>query len=299
MSRPLAPWSPFDDGLDPMRIVWILGGLVVLNAFPALVSLLLFPRDTDRGFAWTLAPLESVRLMTGVYVTALSVAVLAIRARTPRAVRTFLLLATVFSLGATTVSLLHVNLLLAHPWWHPVHWFGVYGLLLPVGTFAIVRLAGADAALGAPAGEIGLGIRGIAIAVVALGFVLGAVLLVAPRSQLIGSIWPWAVPPLTARMAGVWIESIVVAIVWTLAHPDRRVMGGLFVLVAVFGATLVLAPLFGDSRRSIGSLAGGSPVYAGLAVAFLALGIAGALRARAIPRVNAPEVRGFARRGAR
>lgn len=277
------------DRSDDPRLVRFLGWLVLLNAAPALGSLLLFAHDTERGFAWTLKPLESVRLLTGLYLTAVTIGVLALRAKSATSGRSIAVLVTTFAVGATTVSLLHAKLLLAHPWWHAMQWFGVYGILIPLGIVAIVRPGrdggGPDSArrfgpdegaAEAPAGDVRL----FAVVAGVLCAALAVPLALAPGSAFVRDRWPWAAPPLSARMAGVWAASLSVALGWTAAHPDRWFRQAAFGLVAVLGATLLVAPLLGAGSGSLGGQARDFPIYAAMASGLLVIGVAGVVRSR-------------------
>jgi MFS family permease len=272
-----------------LRLVRFLGWLVLLNAAPALGSLLLFSHDTERGFAWTLKPLESVRLLTGLYVTAVTIGVLALRAKSATSDRSIAVLATTFAVGATTVSLLHANLLLAHPWWHATQWFGVYGILIPLGIVAIVRLGGNGGGpdyahrVGPDEGAAHATLGDVRVFVILAGVLcaaLAAPLTLAPGSAFVRNQWPWTVPPLSARMAGVWAASLAVALGWTAAHPDRWFRQAAFGLVAVLGVTLLVAPSLGEGTRSFGDVVGSCPVYVAIACGLVVSGLGGVIGSR-------------------
>jgi len=191
--------KPLDVGMRRM--------LLVASALVFIVGIQLFvlSEQTDRYFAWTVAPPLTAAFLGAAFWAAGILELLAARQRVWASARIAVpavLLFTTLTLLATLLHLDRFHLDTASGW----VWLAVYAAVPPVMLALFVRqlrVPGGDPPRRAPLPRwlrLVLGLQA------ALLLVVGAVLFLAP--QLTTPLWPWMLTPLTARAVGAWLLAL-------------------------------------------------------------------------------------------
>ena len=186
------------------RLTLAISGLAVVVG-PLLY---LLPAETDRLFAWTIAPPITAAFLGGAYCTALVIETLAARERVWARARVVYPAMTLFTSLTLIATLLHLDrfhfastgaLARLTAWL----WLGIY-IVAPVAMLWLLagpaRAPGSDAPRGPalPAAfRAALGGLGAIMALV------GVALFLAPQAA--GGWWPWALTPLTGQAVGAWL----------------------------------------------------------------------------------------------
>jgi len=114
-------------GVPPaVKVVYL---LLLANGLPALVLLTLKPGSTDDLFVWTVQPEASAHLVAAMYANALLLVALGIVHPGWAQTRVTMVVITLFSVLATTVTFAHLDPFLAHPWYHLAYWLSMYLIL--------------------------------------------------------------------------------------------------------------------------------------------------------------------------
>jgi hypothetical protein len=191
--------KPLDVGMRRM--------LLVASALVFIVGIQLFvlSEQTDRYFAWTVAPPLTAAFLGAAFWAAGILELLAARQRVWASARIAVpavLLFTTLTLLATLLHLDRFHLDTASGW----VWLAVYVAVPPVMLALFVRqlrVPGDDPPRRAPLPRwlrLVLGLQA------ALLLVVGAVLFLAP--QLTAPLWPWMLTPLTARAVAAWLLAL-------------------------------------------------------------------------------------------
>jgi len=260
-------------GVPPaVKVVYL---LLLANGLPALVLLTFKPGSTDELFVWTVQPEASAHLLAAMYANALLLAALGIVQPGWAQARVTLVLIALFSLLATTVTFVHLDPFLAHPWYHLGYWLSMYLILCvlaPVTFVVYERREGGHLAVEVPLG----GVQRVIAGATAAGLAgVGAALLAAPGQ--VADAWPWTLTPLVGRLVGVWLVSLGAAHAWALWDGDARRTKALFSADLPTAALLALVPLAHPS-----AVDGPLLLYVAVAAVLAASGAA-ALARRAAP----------------
>lgn len=194
-----------------MRVVLVLAAALVLLAG---LQLFVFPTQTERYFAWTVASPMTATFLGAAYWSALVLELTAATARTWDEARVAVPAVFVFTVLTLIVTLVHLDLfhldasLELRTRAVTVGWITIYALVPVAMVVAAARQARVTGVI-ERAGELPRALRILlgGQAVVLLG--LGIALLVAPTWA--DGAWPWPLTPLTARAVGAWLVGLGVA----------------------------------------------------------------------------------------
>ncbi|MCW5881017.1 MAG: hypothetical protein KIS91_08825 [Anaerolineae bacterium] len=242
-----------------IRIWLLIAGTLVLIIGTALF---LAPEQTDRLFAWTIAPPNN-RYLTAAFLGAAYWAgsvleFLAARERVWANARVAIPAVWVFTTLTLIATLMHLNLFhLNPPLGTPAGpltvsltyvWLAVYAIVpiaVPIMVAIQRRAPGGDPPRLAP---LPGWLRAILIIQAALLIGLGTIMFLAP--PLGAPLWPWALTPLTSRAVAAWLVGIGVAaaqMAWENDLVRVRVAFRAYVAIAVLQAIALLRYL-GDVR---------------------------------------------------
>ena len=255
----------------------LLVAFIILTAVAGVI-LYLLPGHTATLFAWTIQPSITGTFLGGGYAAGLVLVVLSLRSGSWAQARLPLVTITVFAALTLLATLLHTDRFhfaasLPSARFAAWVWLAVY-IAVPCGLVRQVwrqyRLAGRDRERRRswpPAMVAILGAQGTVLAVA------GVALFVAPVSA--GSLWPWALTPLTAQMIGSWLLAFGTAAAVAVADPDVRRLriGSIGYAFFALLQLIALARFPGQIRWTAPATA----VYLPLLLSMLAIGIAGYL----------------------
>jgi hypothetical protein len=256
--------------------------LVVFVLLTALATnqLYVLSAHTDRWFAWTIRPPLTAAFLGAGYAAGCVLVVLGLRSRAWVQARVAVGTVAVFATLTLIATLLHLDkfhfgtggVIAPFAAWF---WLAIY-VVVPVALVTLFvlqqRAPGADPPRRHPVPTwlvAAFALQGLVMLVV------GVTLFVAPASA--GTLWPWPLTPLTARVVAAWLVAFGVAAAATLVERDLDRLAAGAVAYTVFGALALLAlPRFGDVA-DWGSPAGIG--YLVVAVSVVPVGAAGSLLA--------------------
>jgi len=256
----------------------VLAPFVVL-AFGATVSLFGLPTETDRYFAWTIAPPLTAALLGAAYGGTVVLFVLIRRERTWAATRLAVTAPLALSTALLVATLLHLDRfhldeggLSGFIAWV---WLIVYVLVPPLLVAVLVlerRLAAGDPPRTAP---LPSAIRVVLVVFGAAALLVGAALFAWPTQ--LDEHWPWDLTALTGRAVASWFLGTGVAAVHAAVEDDLGRLRAASPALAVIGVLGLLAVLrFPDDLHGGAATVATVAVLAGLAL----LGLAGTLLER-------------------
>lgn len=252
------------------------------------VQLFVLTEQTERLFAWTIAPPNNRYLtaafMGAAYWASLFLVFLASREKIWARARIAIPGVWVFTLLTLITTLMHLSLFhLNPPLGAPAEpltyaltlvWLAVYVMVpiaIPIVTFIQLRSPGVDPPRVAP---LAWWMRGL-LALLAVGLVaLGALFFINPTTS--AGLWPWKLTPLTTRAVAAWLVGIgVVSGHMALENDLTRIRAGLtaFVALALF-QTMALLRYASEVSLSDARLW----VYVVALTAFLLVGLVGLVR---------------------
>ena len=257
-----------------MRRMLLAASVLVLAAG---AQLFLLSEQTDRFFAWTVAPPLTAAFLGAAFWASFVLEFMASRERDwahARVAVPAVLVFTTLTLVATLLHLDRFHLDTAFGW----VWVAIYVLVPPtmlVFLLRQLRVSGADPPREAPPPAWMRPILAIH-AVILLG--LGIPLFIAPTALL--GLWPWMLTPLTARATAAWLVGLGVGaatVVWENDRDRARVAMAAYAALAVL-ELIALA-------RYAGTVNWGDPrllVYLLFLLSALAVGLAGWFAARRV-----------------
>jgi hypothetical protein len=238
------------------------------------LSLFVFPTETDRLFAWTIEPPLTAAFLGASYWASTTLAVACARERDWARGRAFAapyLVAGVVLLWVTLVHIDRFHMDDVTGW----AWLVLYAVFPPAVMVLLarqLRTPGDEPPRDAPMPRaLVLAHAGLGAALAALG----AALVVAPVTA--AALWPWELTPLTGRAIGTFVLAQGVLALAVARERDWRRVRPAMLQQLVVGA-LQLAAV----ARFSGTLdwdEAGAWLYAGAALALLAAGAYGTLRA--------------------
>src|SRR4051794_20016768 len=221
----------------------------------AVIALFVLSTETDRFFAWTIAPPLTAALMGAGYAAGLLLVVLSLRDPVWANSRLAVLTILAFTLLTLAATVLHIDKFhlqpefAALPWlaraaaWF---WLTVY-VLIPLAMVVCLvrqeRTPGRDPVAAHPVPRL-LRVALAVEAAVLLG--VGATLWAAPSTAT--SLWPWPLTPLTARVVAAWLIAFGVAAALAAVTGDLARLRTSTVAYTVFGGlSLVALARFSDT----------------------------------------------------
>ncbi len=192
--------------------------VLLANAVPAFLILMLLPAFTDILFVWTIKPEINARLVGAMYSNALLlVSIGMLQPDWPR-VRIIMVVITLFSVMATLLTFVYLDPFLAHPWYHLAYWLSMYLVLFfaaPYVFYVQERKSGGRLPISTPLTTPARLFAGIALVI---SLICGLGLLFA--IDTVNQYWPWTLPPLVGGLIGVLLTSHAVAFGWALWDGD-------------------------------------------------------------------------------
>lgn len=250
----------------------------------AFIALFVMAAQTDRYFAWTIAPAATAAFLGAAYGAGCVLVILGLRAGRWARVRTPYVTILIFTVVTLIATIKHRDrfhfgeeavIARSAAWF----WLAIY-VVVPVAMLTMLILQELHREVGRPRRQplpphiaIPLGLQGAALLVV------GVALFVAPRSSA-PWVWPWALTPLTARMVAAWLVAFGIASVLILRQAnlaESRISAWAY---AMLGALELVVAL-----RYVETVRWSSPaawVYVAMAVSMVGLA------AYAISRTRSP-----------
>lgn len=275
--------SPDDAAIRPLT-VGMRRMLLAASALVFIVGIQLFvlTEQTDRYFAWTIAPPLTAAFLGAAYWASCLLEFLAARERTWAHARVAVPAVLVFTTLTLVATLLHLDRFHLDSVFGWV-WVAVYAVVPPLMLALLVqqlRAPGRDPARAAPLApwlRLALGLQA------ALLLPFGAALFVAPLAA--APLWPWMLTPLTGRAVGAWLLGLGVAAAHMARENDLRRDRVALAAYALLGVLELLA-----LARYAGALDWAAPrawVYLLFLVSVLAVGLAGWRAAASAARAEA------------
>ena len=246
-------------------VLAVFSGLTLL----AFVALFVGAEQTDRVFAWTIAPPATAAFLGAAYAGGCALELLALRRGTWAAVRIPFLAILVFTAITLVVTLLHLDRFhfgSAVPLARFAAWFWlVIYIVVPVAMVVVLVVEERRPAVPGERVPLPPVLRVALLAQGAVMLVVGAPLLVRP--ELAAVLWPWNLTPLTARMVAAWLLGFGLAVLLAARQAD---LARLDVAAAAYGLLAVLELVV--LARYPGTVRWGSPaawIYLAVAVSIL------------------------------
>jgi hypothetical protein len=253
--------------------------LIVSAVILALLGLdlTLFPNDTAEYFSWPIVPPLTAGTLGAFYLAALVILILTLSGgKTWARARVVLAGGIAFSALAFITTFLHMDKFnfdsdsttaVIVTW----VWTIAYGILTPVLLLALIpqrKMPGGDPVTGPTPSWV----RQALLAVGGVMGLAGVLLYLIPVE--VAKIWPWELPPLSARVLGAWSIGFGLVMLGASRQDDRFRVFPSAVGLAAYGALQLITVL-----RFNGDMAWGEPgawVYVAFLAATLLIGVAGA-----------------------
>ena len=257
-------------------LLWFFASL----ALAAGVLLYLLSGNTADTFSWTIKPALTAAFLGGAYWAAFVLFAWSARQELWVRARPFVLPVTVIALLLLVATLVHLDKIHKHSvfgWF----WIVAYIVVPPLLALVLWRQRRAPAVQEPPRVPLAPALRAI---LVTEGLVLAGVgisLFVAPDTA--GSLWPWKLTPLTARVTGAFLIGFGAAAFQAVWENDIGRLAGSAYAFATLGL-LELIALLRYPHELDGSGARGV-IYVAFVVLVLLTGVAGSvLSRRAVPQ---------------
>lgn len=230
-------WS--NDLPKPVKVVFI---VLLVNAVPAFLILMLLPAYTEILFVWTIKPEINARLIGVMYGNALLlVGMGALQPSWPR-VRIIMVVITLFSVMATILTFFYLDPFLAHPWYHLAFWLSMYLILFFVAPYVFItqeRQSGGRLPVDIPLSTLAKSFAAVAL-VISLVSGLGLLFAI----DTVNSIWPWTLPPLVGGLIGVLLTTHAAAYAWALWDGDWVRTRPMYWQAPITALLFILLPAF-------------------------------------------------------
>jgi hypothetical protein len=212
----------------------------------AVATLYVMAGETDRLFAWTIAPPLTAAFLGAGYAAGWVLVVLSLRERSWARNRVPVVTVLVFTTITAWATFVHLDkfhfegagALATFAAWL---WTAIY-VVVPVSLVAVVlvqeRVPGQDPPRRLPVPVL---LRALLAVQSAVMLVVGLALLVSPGSA--GDLWPWPLTPLTARVVAAWLLSLGLAAALAAWRGDLDRLRTATVPYGVFGLAVLGAVL--------------------------------------------------------
>lgn len=227
--------------------------VLLANAMPAFIILMTLPNMTKTLFVWTIKPPINVRLIGVMYSNAmLLVAFGAFQPNWAR-VRITMVVITLFSLLATSLTFFYLDPFLAHPWYHLAYWLTMYLVLFFAAPYVFItqeRKHGGRLPVQIPLTAVARLLLGVSLII---SVICGLSLLF--RIDDVNEVLPWTLPPLVGGLIGVLFITHTAAYAWALWDGDWQRVRPIFWQAPPTGVLFILLPLLhgGDLRPDTGT----------------------------------------------
>ena len=233
-----------------VKIVFL---LLLANAVPAIINLMLLPTMTEQLFVWTVKPVINARLMGVMYANALILVGIGVFQTSWARVRIIVLLITLFSVLATVLTFVYLKPFLAHPWFHLTYWLAMYLALCVAAPYVLIteeRKHGGRLPVQIPLNVATRLLAGVFL-LISLICALGLFFAV----DTVNQVWPWKLPPLVGGLIGVLFTTHAAAYAWALWDGDWLRIRPMFWQAPPTGLLFILLPLLhsGDLRPYVGT----------------------------------------------
>jgi hypothetical protein len=274
-TRPAPPGSrPLQAGMRTL-----LGAFAVLTAL-ATGALFVLAENTAETFAWTIEPPLTAALIGAGYAAGFVLVVLSLRDPVWAHSRVPVLTIFVFVVLTLVATLVHINRMhfdddfgglgfvaKAAAWF----WLAVY-IVVPVAmAVLLVRQERAPGEDPPPRHPVPVALR-VALAAESVALlVVGTMIYIDPTTAT--SVWPWAMPPLTARIVAAWLIAFGLATALAAVAGDLERLRTAAIAYTVFGALVLVAVLRFEDTLDWDRPAAWT--FVGVAVAVVLTGVAG------------------------
>ncbi len=246
--------------------------VLLANGLPAFFILMTLPTMTDTLFVWTIKPEINARLIGVMYSNALLLVAFGAFQRSWARVRVIMVVITLFSVLATTLTFFFLKPFLAHPWYHLAYWLTMYLILFFAAPYVFLNQEkehGGRLPVQVPLRRATRLLTGF-LAIISLAGSLALVFNVETVNRLL----PWTLPPLVGGLIGVLFFTHTAAYTWALWDGDWLRVRPMVWQIPVTAFLFLLLPLLhtGDLRPGTGSALATYAVLAGL-VALAGVGV--------------------------
>jgi len=240
--------------------------VLLANGLPAFIILMSLPKYTEMLFVWTINPPINARLIAVMYGNAMLLVGFSAFQTKWESVRVNMVVITLFSVFATTLTFFFLKPFLAHPWYHLTFWLAMYLVLFfaaPYVFYTHEKKYGGKLPIQVPLNFLTKLITGM-FALFSLVIGLGLIFKIA----LVNSYWPWNLPPLVGGLIGVLFLTHAAAYAWAIWDGDWLRTRPIFWQAPLTSLLFILLPLThsGDLNPNPGS---------SLLIYFLAAGVLG------------------------
>jgi hypothetical protein len=226
---------------DLSRGVKIVLLVLLANGLPAFIILMTLPGMTDLLFVWTIKPVINARLIGVMYANAMLLVGFSAFQTEWKNVRTNLVVITLFSVFATTLTFFFLKPFLAHPWYHLAYWLTMYLVLFfaaPYVFFTQEKKHGGKLPIQVPLNfpaRLIAGIFSLTSLVIGLGLIF--------KIDLVNLYWPWTLPPLVGGLIGVLFLTHAAAYAWAVWDGDWLRTRSIFWQAPLTALLFILLPL--------------------------------------------------------
>jgi hypothetical protein len=253
----------FNDLPKSVKFVFL---VLMANGLPAFLILMTVPDMTETLFVWTIKPVINARLVGVMYSNALLLILFGVFQTQWARVRVIMVIITLFSVLATTLTFFFLGPFLAHPWFHLAYWLVMYLVLFFAAPYVFVvqeKKSGGRLPVRIPLNRAARLVAGIAL----IGsLVCGLALII--NVDVVNQVLPWTLPPLVGGLIGVLFITHTVAYAWALWDGDWLRVRPMFWQAPITGLLFLLLPLIhpNDLNPDTGSALALYTSLAGLAV---------------------------------
>lgn len=216
-----------------MRLVL---SLVVVNAYAAAASLIIFPNDTRSTFFWAIEPPINARLFGVLYLAAGSLVLHAVIRGRWEPARFVTAMVPAFTGLMLLTTLVHSHAF--DPGAKFLYWLAVY-VFAPLAALVFYRSherVGAEwRIVSEPVAPL---TRTVAVTAGALAALFTGITWIAPDA--ISAAWPWSISPLMVRVFASWLSAFAVGLLWFGVDSDWRRVRPVAVLMVASAALMLM-----------------------------------------------------------
>lgn len=228
----------FNDLPQSVKFVFL---VLLANGLPAFIILMTVPDMTETLFVWTIHPVINARLIGVMYSNALLLVIFGALQTDWARVRVIMVVITLFSILATTLTFFFLKPFLAHPWFHLTYWLVMYLVLFFSAPYVFVtqeKKSGGRLPVRMP-----LNSAARLVVWISLFFSLVCGLSLIFNVDLVNQLLPWTLPPLVGGLIGVLFITHTAAYAWALWDGDWLRVRPMFWQAPITGFLFLLLPL--------------------------------------------------------